>query len=158
MNIIPEKKLIESIYNNILQPINATEWKETINNLSNGKASGPSSMTYDDIKLAPKEFNDILKTIVNEIFETQVIPADWKKANIYPIPKPKPWGFQLINTRPITLLEPARKLMMKIITNRLSKIIQEKNVLQGFQFAGLPLASTFEPLRIVNKIIQHANE
>ncbi|CAB4476735.1 unnamed protein product [Rhizophagus irregularis] len=45
------------------------ELNEALNKLSNNKASGPT------------------------------IPLEWKYANVYPIPKPKPWGCQLVNTR-----------------------------------------------------------
>jgi hypothetical protein len=38
------------------------------------------------------------------------------------------------------------------------KIIYDNKVLRGNQFAGLPLSSTFEPTRILNEIIQDANE
>jgi pyoverdine/dityrosine biosynthesis protein Dit1 len=92
------------------------------------------------------------------IFNQQEIPVEWKNAYIYPIPKPKPWGSRLINTRPITLLDTARKLMMSILTQRLMKIFVEFNVLKGNQFAGLPGNSTFELIRILNEIIQDANE
>lgn len=30
--------------------------------------------------------------------------------------------------------------------------------MQGFQFTGLPLISTFKPIRIINVIIQHTNK
>ncbi|GBC29416.2 RNA-directed DNA polymerase from mobile element jockey-like [Rhizophagus irregularis DAOM 181602=DAOM 197198] len=48
--------------------------------------------------------------------------------------------------------------MMKIITKRISKIIVEHQILQGYQYASLPLNSTFEPLRIINEIIQYSNK
>ncbi|GBC46185.2 reverse transcriptase [Rhizophagus irregularis DAOM 181602=DAOM 197198] len=41
---------------------------------------------------------------------------------------------------------------------RLSTILQKNKILKGLQFAGLPFSSTFEPLRIINEIIQDANE
>ncbi|CAB5387796.1 unnamed protein product [Rhizophagus irregularis] len=34
----------------------------------------------------------------------------------------------------------------------------DNKILKGYQYAGLPLKSTFEPLRIINEIIQHSNE
>ncbi|GBC39515.2 hypothetical protein GLOIN_2v1480544 [Rhizophagus irregularis DAOM 181602=DAOM 197198] len=148
----------ENIYQNVLDPINDEEWVELIKALPLHKASGPTTMTYEDIKYAPKEFNELFRNLIDDVFRTQEMPNDWKIANIYPIPKPKLWGHRLVNTRPITLLEVTRKTMMKILTKRLSKVIKEKRVLQGYQYAGLPLNSTFEPLRIINEVINHANE
>lgn len=113
---------------------------------------------YEDIKASPKEFSNLLRELINDIFVHQQIPKDWKKVNIYLIPKPKPWEFKLVNTHPITLLEMPQKVMMKILTKRISKVLNKYKILQGYQYAGLPSKSTFEPLRIINKIIQHANK
>lgn len=154
----PIDAIDESIYKDILSPIMNEEWIELIDQLPIGKATGPTNISYEDIKKAPDEYNKLLINLINNIFVNQDIPGDWKKVNIYPIPKPKPWGYRLENTRPITLLEISRKIMMKIITNRLSKVIKDHAILKGFQYAGLPLKSTFKPLRIINEIIQHANE
>jgi hypothetical protein len=65
---------------------------------------------------------------------------------------------QEINTRLITLLDTARKLMMLILTQRLMKIFNEFDILKGNQFARLPGNSTFEPIRILNEIIQDVNK
>ena len=48
--------------------------------------------------------------------------------------------------------------MTSIINKRLAHILQKNNVLKGNNFAGLPLNSTFEPLRIINGILEDANE
>ncbi|EXX53868.1 hypothetical protein RirG_239880 [Rhizophagus irregularis DAOM 197198w] len=154
----PIRSINELIYNNCLEPITDGEWDIVIKDLPIKKAVGPTGIAYDEIKKALSEFNHLLRDIINEVLRTQIMPEDWKLANIYPIPKLKPWGYRLNNTRPITLLETARKVMMKIITKRISKIIVEHQILQGYQYAGLPLNSTFEPLRIINEIIQHSNE
>ena len=64
----------------------------------------------------------------------------------------------LINTRPIALMETARKCFTKIITNRLSFICKEKNILRGPNFAGLPGESTQEPIQLLNNICEEAKE
>ena len=95
---------------------------------------------------------------MNECLTEHDIPKEWKFANIYPIPKPKDWDGDLNNTRPITLLETIRKILVKILNNRFAKIFVKNKVLKGNQFAGLPGQSTFEPIRILNEIIDDANE
>jgi hypothetical protein len=96
--------------------------------------------------------------LIRKIFINESIPDEWKFAYVYPIPKLKPWGSKLINTRPITLLKTAHKLTVSILTQRLMKIILDNKVLRGNQFARLPSSSTFEPICILNEIIQDANE
>src|SRR2546430_11313806 len=48
--------------------------------------------------------------------------------------------------------------MVRLLNNRLSTIFVDNSILNKTQFAGLPGSSTFEPLRIVNEIIQDAKE
>ncbi|EXX57697.1 hypothetical protein RirG_204730 [Rhizophagus irregularis DAOM 197198w] len=145
-------------YDKVLEKISIDEILEVAKDLPSGKASGPSGITYEDIKLTILPLKDHIQEIFNDIMDTEEIPKQWLKANIYPIPKPKPWGYDLNNTRPITLLETLRKMFMKIITNRLSDAMVKYNILRGHQFAGLPKKSTFEPLRIIKELIDYANE
>src|SRR5579859_3393157 len=61
--------------------------------------------------------------------------------------------------RPITLLECPRKLLFKILTNRLTKILgKNRNILEDFNFAALPGSSTIEPINILNNLIEDARE
>ncbi|CAJ0849351.1 9300_t:CDS:2, partial [Entrophospora sp. SA101] len=82
----------------------------------------------------------------------------WKSTNIYPIPKPKEWECQLNNTHPITLLDTTRKASVHLLNNCIAKIFLNNRILKGNQFAGLPGTSTFEPIHIINEIIQDARE
>ena len=81
------------------------------------------------------------------------------KGVIYPIPKPGDWNLNLDKTRPITLLECPRKHLLKILTNRLTKIFTEHwNILEDNNFAALPGKSTNEPLHILNNVMEEARE
>src|SRR6266542_7061363 len=91
-------------------------------------------------------------------FQLQIVPEDWKQAHIYPIPKPSEWQCEITKTRPLTLLDTLRKAVMKIVTNRLSKIMARYSVLKGNNFAGLPGGSTEIPIKVINMIIEDAKE
>ncbi|EXX73879.1 hypothetical protein RirG_056370 [Rhizophagus irregularis DAOM 197198w] len=78
------------------------------------------------------------------------IPEDWRLASIGPIPKLHEFECLLKNTRPITLLETARKLLVKIITDRLSRVLTQHQVLTGDNFAGLPGSSVNTPINILD--------
>ena len=77
---------------------------------------------------------------------------------VYPIPKPGDWELNLSKIRPITLLEILRKILMKILTNRLSsKLIKNYNILKDHNYAeGLPEKSTHKPIHILKAIIEEA--
>ena len=64
----------------------------------------------------------------------------------------------LSNTRPIVLMEVTRKLLTKIITNRLSTICKTNNILRGPNFTGLLGESTQEPIQLLNSICEEARE
>src|SRR5436853_4653704 len=72
------------------------------------------------------------------------------RAAIYPIPKPT---HNLNNTRPITLLETPRKIMVKILNSRLGTIFSTHSILQPSQFAGLPGGST---INVAKQLIDDA--
>ena len=86
------------------------------------------------------------------------IPEDWKIAHVYPIPKPTEWHYDISKTRPITLLETVQKAYIKLLTNRLLKILQKHSVLKGNNFAGLPDKSTENPIKLINLLIEDTVE
>ena len=103
--------------------------------------------------------NDIFQILINETFKQQRIPKEWKKAQIYPIPKPEDWGGNINKTRLITLLEYSRKLIFKILCNRLSKILSENSFILGDNnYAALPGKSTLKPIHTLNLIMEDTRE
>ncbi|GES98524.1 RNA-directed DNA polymerase from mobile element jockey-like [Rhizophagus clarus] len=134
------------------------EWIDNVKSLPNNKASGPSGISYEMLKNLNKDNQSFLHAFICVCMDLNDIPDEWKKATIYPIPKPKPFFANLTNTRPITLLETPRKAFISLLNRRLSRILKNNNVLKGNQFAALPGNSTFEPIRMINEIIQDAKE
>ena len=91
-------------------------------------------------------------------FLQSIIPEDWKQAYIYPIPKPIDWQCDITKTRPLTLLDTMRKVVMKILTNRLSRIMAKHGILKGNNFAGLSGRSTELPIKLMQMILEDAKE
>jgi hypothetical protein len=107
--------------------------------------------------LGPNMIQAII-TFLNACIRLNDILSAWREANVYPIPKPKEWECNLNNTHPITLLEVLRKLIVRILNTRFTTIFVQHKVLKGNQFTGLPGSSTFEPICIINEIIEDAKE
>src|SRR5437763_14103807 len=89
----------------------------------NNKASIPSGITYELIKHLGTTMQKMLLHPINACIRLSVIPADWLDAFVYPIPKPTEWQHELKHTRPITLLEVSRKLIVKVLNTHLSNLM-----------------------------------
>ncbi|GET57893.1 reverse transcriptase family protein [Rhizophagus irregularis DAOM 181602=DAOM 197198] len=149
----PLSDIDSSLYDSVLSPILEDEWKSTLNSMPNNKASGPFKISYEMLKhLTGGAFNLSL-ILANACLNQGDIPADWREALVYPIPKPHEFDAQLKNTRPITLLETVRKCVVKVVTTRLSKILADNQVLQGDNFAGLPGGFTDISIKMLDAII-----
>ena len=143
----------------MMDPIQTDEWIKVLNTLPNGKAAGLSKISYEMIKKSSEKFKEILRKFLDLCLIIGDMPMQWNKAIVYPIPKPGDWELNLSKIRPITLLEILRKILMKILTNRLSsKLVENYNILKDHNYAGLPEKSTHEPIHILNAIMEEARE
>jgi hypothetical protein len=152
----PINSIDPHIYANLLAEPSDSEWSSTISALPNNKVAGPSGISYEMLKHMDSSCSLLLKDLVYTCFRSGFIPKEWKDATVYPIPKPHDWECQLKNTRPITLLETARKLMVKILNQRLSSIFFKHSVLTSKNFAGLPGGSCHTPIFILESILHDA--
>src|ERR1041385_4928624 len=149
----PLPHIDDSIYDALLFAPTDKEWASTLKSLPNGKAAGISGIPYELLKHLPNEALKYLKDIVSLYFASSHIPSEWKEATIYPIPKPQEWHCYLKNTRPITLLDTARKLMTRIMNKRLSTILSQHKVMKGNNYAGLPRCSYDLPITLLENIM-----
>jgi hypothetical protein len=145
--------MIEEI-NLLGEEITINELNATLRELPNDKAPGPSGIVYEDLKLTGDKYRQQLLLLFNNIITNGIIPLEWKKATIYPIPKPKDWECKLNNTRPITLLETTRKVLIKIITKRLNSFLAKSNILQWNNRAGIIGESCFQPIQYTQHVIE----
>jgi Reverse transcriptase (RNA-dependent DNA polymerase) len=157
MEYLPSDNIDSSIYNDILAPPTSEEWESAIRSLPNNKAAGISGIPYEFLKHLSNSASNFLKDIIATCFTNSIVPSQWKDATIYPIPKPHDWNCFLNNTRPICLLDTARKLMTRIMNSRLSSLLAQHHILQGNNFAGLPGSNCATPIKILEAIIQDAN-
>ena len=74
------------------------------------------------------------------------------------IPKPDRYHYNIVNTRPIALLDVFRKLATKIMGSRLSALFSQHQVLRGHNYCGLKGDSTENPIHLVNNIIEDARQ
>ncbi|GBC10533.1 hypothetical protein RclHR1_00970034 [Rhizophagus clarus] len=154
---LPMNTVSPDIYNSLLAPPSLEEWLSTVSSMPNGKAPGPSMITYEMLKYLGPATNSLLLTLICKCFASANIPDLWRQAMVFPIPKPHEWRCQLKNTRPITLLEVIQKSFVKLFYNHLSTILAAHNILKGGNFAGLHGETCQDPIIILESIIHDTN-
>jgi len=154
----PKEYVDADWYWSVMTPPTWEEWLATLQSLPNDKAYGPSKLHNEFYKHAGLSTKKLTWILAKMCFQQGIIPDEWKLAYIYPIPKPTEWQCDITKTRPLTLLDMMRKAVMKIITNRLSRIIAKHNILRGNNFAGLPRGSTETPIKLMQMILEDAKE
>ncbi|GBB95133.1 hypothetical protein RclHR1_24820004 [Rhizophagus clarus] len=152
------KTLLDTQYDCVLEEITNDEILSTFKSLPNHKAPGISGITYEDLKQVHPNIIQYTTDLFNLCLRTSSIPRDWKKALLFPIPKPKEWGSDINNTRPIILLEMLRKCFVKILTTRLHAILSQQHFLQPNNRAGLLGESTYQPLQHLHHAIEMAKK
>jgi hypothetical protein len=153
----PVTHLNGSEWGDLLQATTEQELTETFAKCAKDKAPGETGhplKVYEQIhKATPKE----LLSLVNLILERGEFPTDWSKAIVYLIPKTtNGYTGWAEGTRPISLLETMSKLIMKIIIERMTKVMIKYEVLRCAKFSGLPGTSTTVPITVLHAAVAQA--
>jgi hypothetical protein len=155
-SIYKPKNINNTIYENLLKEIGMEELMNTIKTRKNNSAGGRSGITYEWFKrMGPRALSHF-NMILNRILKEGYIPNDWKLSDILPIPKKEVWENDLDLLRPIALLEAPRKILTKILTDRLGRILLKEEILQPNNWAGLPGGNTEQPIIIANNVLEEA--
>ena len=111
------------------------------------KAPGDSNLTYRLLRDAGDRCRRALLAIFNTVLRVRRVPQAWKEGVMVLVPK-KPVGYagSANDMRPITLLECASKLFMKVLTTRMMKVLTDHDVLLGARHSVLPGTSTTLPI------------
>ncbi|GES88560.1 hypothetical protein GLOIN_2v1783829 [Rhizophagus clarus] len=117
----PKHDVQHTIYSNLMKYLTLNEWIDNIKSLPNNKAAGPSSISYEMLKNLNEDNQSLLHVFICVCMNLNDIPDEWKKATIYPIPKPKPFFTNLTNTRLIMLLETPQKAFISLLNRRLKQ-------------------------------------
>ena len=142
----------DEIYN---KDFTLDELQNAINELSD-TAPGPDNIHNKIIKNLPKESQNLLLSIYNDIWNTQTFPESWHSATIIPIPKPGKDHSNPTNYRPIALTNCLCKLMEKIINKRLSWFLEINDSLTPLQSGFRKNRSTLDHLIRLESFIRQA--
>lgn len=141
----------------LLEPFTPEEVKIA---LTKGRNSAPSPdrLKRRTIKNFPPSFFTNLLIIFNSCLQLAHYPAQWKEGNVICIKKPYKRPDNPDSYRPITLLSTIGKALDRLLTNRLTLISEEQNILPPFQHGFRRLHNTCTPaLNLHNEIVKSYN-
>jgi len=164
---IPEGSLWEEIYRpaddvdaewyaHLLDIPSNVEIERAVKSAPSNKAAGASKVTKELLEHMGKKAMRLFCEIVKASVLYRRVPLQWTEGVIFCLSKTNPWTGSLADVRPITLLEHGRKILFSILTNRLSSIMLEHNILKGANFSVLKGTSTADPIHIVNAVMEDA--
>ncbi len=130
------------------------ELQYSIQKLKKDSAIGTDFIHNQLIINLPSSVYKYLLKIFNDSWNKSIIPSLWKEANVLPFLKSNKPGNILSSYRPISLLSCLGKLVERMICNRLSWFLENKNLLPSNQFGFRKRRSTLEPLIILEHNIQ----
>ena len=140
-------------------PILRREVEAAVQLLKKGKSAGVDTIPAELFQAGGEDVITALTTICNEIWQTGEWPVPWTQSLVITLPK-KGNLQQCQNYRTISLISHPRKVMLKIILNRLKpqaeKIIAEEQA--GFRAARSTTEHIFNLRILFEKYLQHQQD
>ena len=134
--------------------ITPNEIEKCINKLNNNKAAGIDNIINEYIKTTKTKMLPLYVSLFNLIIDTGYIPQKWSEGLIVPIYKNKGDSQDPINYRPITLLSCISKLFTSVLNCRITKYLDENNILKENQAGFRQDYSTIDHIFALNSIIE----
>ena len=137
----------------INQDITIDEIKKCIKKLKNNKAAGVDLILNEFLKNIPHELLDLMTIFFNKILALGHVPVEWTLGLIKPLYKGKGPRDNSDNYRGITLLSCIGKLFTSILNDRITKFLEE-NELLGEEQAGFRSGySTIDHIFVLHTLI-----
>jgi len=131
------------------------EVKVAIRRLKNGKAAGTDSITAELLKAGGEFSARKMHELLNRIWEYEKIPGSWRQGLIIKLPK-KGNLKECKNSRGITLLSVAGKILGRIIIDRIRNGVDKK--LRMEQAGYRSGRGTTEQVFVLRNILEQVNE
>ena len=141
----------------LTKPIEISEIKLAIENMENNKSPGidgiPAEFYKEFFLLLKKDLQEIFNKV---LFTLKTTPKTWNQAIITLIPKQTEKLEELKYWRPISLLCTDYKILAKIFSNRLKKILP--HIMSIGQNCSVPQRTIFNNLFLITDLIKYTTE
>ncbi|GIX70133.1 probable RNA-directed DNA polymerase from transposon BS [Caerostris darwini] len=133
------------------------ELESIIENIKPRKAPGPDGIPGEIVKEIYYAGPEWFRGLLNQLLEKGEFPAIWKTAKVALIPKTHKDQTHPSGYRPICLLPCWGKIFDKIIAERLSFFLEDRNLLNNLQFGFRKKRSTINALQNIISFISNAH-
>ena len=139
-------------------PIQTSQISRGITKLSGYKAPGPDGIS----NIVFKQCSDILVTpylthLFNAVFTHKTYYPPWKSFTTVVLRKPGKPDYTVPKAyRPIALLNSTCKLLMAVVAEELTYLLEQHSLLPGTHFGGRPGRSTTDSLHLLEETIKNA--
>ncbi|KAL1454893.1 hypothetical protein WDU94_009023 [Cyamophila willieti] len=130
--------------------IERTEVYEALHAMKKGKATGPDNIPIEVWKSLGPDGLDLLTPLMNQVFQGERIPEDWRESIIVPIYKEKGDIQDCANYRGIKLMSHTMKLYERIIDKRLRK----ETCISENQFGFMPGRGTMDAVFAIRQLLE----
>lgn len=117
---------------------------------------GKDEICYEMIKHLSDESLGMVLNLFNKIWETGIMPVDWKHGVIVPIEISGKDHSKASNYRPIALTSNLCKLMERMFMNRLIFVIESRNIFSAYQSGFRKGRSTMDSIVYLENEIRKA--
>ncbi|KAG9284576.1 hypothetical protein G9A89_004618 [Geosiphon pyriformis] len=147
----PLEYVFNKTFSEVMCPIGFDELFGVVSVLLDGKAAGLLGISNELWKHCDRSVLKMLLVLLNVCLAGEL-------AWVSMIPKPYEWEGVLTNTRSIALIKTARKILSKVLSDRISTACSTFNVLRGDNFSVLKGTTTQSPIFAIGSVIEDALE
>lgn len=119
----------------MLNPVNAPEIQAIVSKAKKNSSPGADEISYGILAKCPLPLFERLADIFNMCLETGHFPRPWKQASGVMIPKPGKDHSLAINFRPISLLSCMGKVFERILSSRITAMLDTRGFFNCWQKA-----------------------
>lgn len=117
---------------------------------------GKDKICYKMVENLNHQAQLVILQLYNKVWELSVLPSAWKHSVVIPIGKPGKDKGETTNCRPIALTSNLCKIMERMVTDRLTCILESRNLLIPQQSGFRRGRSTMDPVICLEDEIRKA--
>jgi ribonuclease HI len=136
-------------------PFSQEELVTVLSSLKKGRATGEDGVSNDMLANLPQSGRDRLLDLANDSLGCCQVPSGFRTGTIIPILKKGKSPADMASYRPITLTSCVAKVVEMMVRNRLTHILESRNLLTDFQ-AGFRCGRSTEDQ--ISRLISHVSD